>query len=76
MLATLRRKSRDNARTPMQWTDGPGAGFSGATPWIPVNANTSWLNAADQVDDPGSVYQYYRALDRAAAQHARRGHRR
>lgn len=58
----MRRKSRDNARTPMQWTGRPGAGFSDATPWIPVNPNHTWLNAADQLDDPGSVYHHYRAL--------------
>jgi oligo-1,6-glucosidase len=46
----------------MQWTDDPGAGFSEATPWIPLNPNHAWLNAASQVDDPGSIYQYYRAL--------------
>lgn len=62
VLAMLRRKSRDNARTPMQWTDRPGAGFSDATPWIPLNRNHTWLNAADQIEDPGSVYHHYRAL--------------
>ena len=62
VLATLRRKSRDNARTPMQWNDGPGAGFSDGTPWIPVNTNSTWLNAADQLQDDASVYHYYRAL--------------
>jgi oligo-1,6-glucosidase len=46
----------------MQWTDGPGAGFTNATPWIPVNPNHTWLNAAVQIKDPGSVYHYYRAL--------------
>jgi oligo-1,6-glucosidase len=62
VLATLRRKSRDNARTPMQWTNRPGAGFTNATPWIPVNPNHTWLNAAEQLEDPGSVYHYYRTL--------------
>jgi len=62
VLGALRRKSRDNARTPMQWTDQPGAGFSDATPWIPVNPNHTWLNAASQTADPSSVYGFYRAL--------------
>ncbi len=62
VLATLRRKSRDNARTPMQWTDQPGAGFSDGTPWIPVNPNHTWLNATDQIRDDTSVHHYYRAL--------------
>jgi oligo-1,6-glucosidase len=62
VLDALRRSGRDNARTPMQWTGEPGAGFSQATPWIPLNPNYAWLNAASQVGDPGSIYQYYRAL--------------
>jgi oligo-1,6-glucosidase len=71
VLETLRRKSRDNARTPMQWNGTPGAGFSDAVPWIPINPNHTRLNAASQVVDPGSIYNYYRALialrhDRAA----------
>jgi oligo-1,6-glucosidase len=61
-LDTLRHKSRDNARTPMQWTGGDGAGFSTAEPWIPVNPNHVWLNAAAQLDEPTSVYNFYRHL--------------
>jgi oligo-1,6-glucosidase len=64
VLAALRRQSRDNARTPMQWTDGPAAGFTTGTPWIPVNPNHAWLNAASQTADPHSVYGYYRNLIR------------
>jgi oligo-1,6-glucosidase len=62
VLATLRQKSRDNARTPMQWTSEAGAGFSAGTPWIPVNPNHAWLNAAAQAADPRSIYHYYRRL--------------
>ena len=62
VLQTLRRRSRDNARTPMQWDGAPGAGFSEAPPWIPVNPNHTWLNAASQTADPGSIYSFYRAL--------------
>ena len=62
VLATLRRKSRDNARTPMQWTARAGAGFTAGTPWIPVNPNHTRLNAAAQVDAEGSIYQHYQAL--------------
>ena len=64
VLAALRSKSRDNARTPMQWTAEESAGFSDVEPWIPVNPNTRWLNAAAQHDDPRSVYSYYRELIR------------
>ena len=62
VLAALRRRSRDNARTPMQWDGAPGAGFSDGPPWIPVNPNHTWLNAASQTADPGSIYSFYRAL--------------
>lgn len=54
--------SRDNARTPMQWTDGPNAGFTAGTPWLAVNPNYVSINAAAQVSDPDSVYSYYRKL--------------
>jgi len=62
VLDTLRHKSRDNARTPMQWTAAPGAGFSTGTPWIDVNPNHVRINAAAQRDDPRSIYHYYRRL--------------
>lgn len=62
VIEALRRSGRDNARTPMQWTAEPGAGFTTATPWIPINPNHVWLNAESQIDDPHSIYAYYRAL--------------
>ena len=64
VLESLRRTSRDNARTPMQWTGEPQAGFTTGTPWIEVNPNHTWLNAAAERDDPRSVYAHYRALIR------------
>jgi oligo-1,6-glucosidase len=62
VIDALRRSSRDNARTPMQWTGEPGAGFSASKPWIPPNPNHVWLNAESQGSDPNSIYAYYRAL--------------
>lgn len=62
VLAALRRMSRDNARTPMQWDDSPHAGFTSGTPWIPVNPNHTEVNAAAAVADPNSVYHHYRRL--------------
>ncbi len=53
---------RDNARTPMHWTDGPNAGFSTGTPWIVVNPNHAQINAAAQTGDPNSVFAHYRQL--------------
>ena len=62
VLAGLRAKSRDNARTPMCWSDAPQAGFSTGTPWLRVNPNYRSINAAAQVGDPDSVYAHYRRL--------------
>ena len=62
VLVALRRSGRDNARTPMQWTGEPGAGFSTSVPWIPVHPNHVWLNAEAQCGDTTSIYEYYRTL--------------
>ena len=62
VLAALRRMSRDNARTPMQWTAGSNAGFSSAEPWIGVNPNHRWINAEAERADPDSVFHHYRKL--------------
>ena len=62
MMARIHQHSRDNARTPMQWTDGPNAGFTTGTPWLGVNPNHTVINAAAQVDDPDSVFSHYRRL--------------
>ena len=62
ILAAVRARARDNARSPMQWDDSPNAGFTTGTPWFPVNPNYRSINAASQVDDPGSVFHHYRAL--------------
>ncbi|OKL54329.1 glucohydrolase [Bowdeniella nasicola] len=62
MLAGIARVNRDNARTPMQWSGEPGAGFSTGEPWIAVNPAAAYINAAAQVGKPGSVFEFYRAL--------------
>ena len=62
MLRLLHRHSRDNARTPMQWDGGTNAGFTSGTPWLAVNPNHTLINAAAQLDDPDSVFHFYRRL--------------
>jgi oligo-1,6-glucosidase len=62
VLRSLAAKSRDNARTPVQWDDSPHAGFTAGTPWLPVNPNYTQISAARQTGDPGSVFSHYRAL--------------
>jgi oligo-1,6-glucosidase len=62
VLAALRRMSRDNARTPVQWDDSPNAGFTTGTPWIAVNPDHVEWNAAAQRQDPHSVFAHHRRL--------------
>ena len=54
--------SRDNARTPVQWSDGENAGFTTGTPWLAVNPNYRTINAAAQLGDPDSLFHFYRRL--------------
>ena len=61
-LAAIHRMMRDNARTPMQWTDGPHAGFTSGTPWMMVNPNYTQINAASALADPDSVFYTYQKL--------------
>ena len=62
-MAVCRRHSRDNARTPMQWTGGKHAGFTSGTPWFPVNPNYRELNAeADAAAGERSVRRWYKRL--------------
>lgn len=62
MMDYLRCKSRDNARTPMQWNDKEQAGFTDATPWLAVNPNFKEINADQQIEDLDSVFSYYKKL--------------
>ncbi|KAJ4150923.1 hypothetical protein LMH87_011650 [Akanthomyces muscarius] len=63
------KKSRDNARTPMQWDDTPHGGFSTAKPWMRVHDNYPQVNAASQVQSPDSVYSAYREVLRKRKAH-------
>lgn len=62
MMEYLRKSSRDNARTPMQWDDTEHAGFTTGEPWIAVNPNCKYINAKVQMNNPASVYNYYQKL--------------
>lgn len=62
-LQNLSKMSRDNARTPMQWDASEQGGFTASSkPWLPVNPNYTQVNAAAEVSDPNSVYNFYRRL--------------
>lgn len=58
------KKSRDNARTPVQWSDAANAGFTGPNvkPWMSVNPDYVHVNAAAAVKDPNSTYHYWAAV--------------
>jgi oligo-1,6-glucosidase len=62
LLRAMARMSRDQGRTPVQWDDSPGAGFTAGTPWLAVNPDYPRVNAAAQVGDPDSVFEHYRRL--------------
>ncbi|WP_328890335.1 alpha-glucosidase [Streptomyces sp. NBC_00316] len=62
VLAALRARSRDNARTPMQWDASAHGGFTTGTPWIAVNPDHRTVNAKAQRADLDSVFHYYRRL--------------
>lgn len=62
MLRYLSCKSRDNARTPMQWDNKDNAGFTSAKPWFELNPNYTEINARGQIEDKDSVFSYYKKL--------------
>ena len=64
MFPKIAHKSRDNARTPMQWDASENAGFTAGTPWISVNPNYKKINVADQLRREDSVFNYYKKLIR------------
>ena len=61
-LEILAAKSRDNSRTPMQWSADVNAGFSEAEPWISVIDNYKEINAEKEMQDPDSIYSFYKKL--------------
>jgi oligo-1,6-glucosidase len=63
-LKVVHAKSRDNARTPVQWEASEHAGFTTSTPWIKVNPNYKEIHVAQAMSDPNSVFHYYRKLIR------------
>ena len=62
-LENLRKTSRDNSRTPMQWDDSANAGFTaGAKPWLAINQNYQTINARRSLADGNSIYAFYRRV--------------
>ncbi len=61
-LKAANARTRDHARTPMQWTNGENAGFTKGKPWLKINNNYRDINAESQVNDPHSVFAFYQTL--------------
>lgn len=62
ILKILQSKSRDNARTPMQWTAEEKAGFTTGQPWIPIGKSTKEINAEKALENENSIFYYYQKL--------------
>jgi alpha-glucosidase len=62
VLKLLARTSRDNSRTPMQWSADSNAGFTEGTPWLKVNPNFKKVNVANQLEDEQSILHFYKKL--------------
>jgi oligo-1,6-glucosidase len=62
LMKVVHAKSRDNARTPIQWDESPNAGFTSGTPWIKVNPNYKDINVQKALVDPNSIFHYYKKL--------------
>jgi len=62
IMEATHRISRDNARTPMQWSDSPNAGFTTGAPWIKVNLNYPDINVAHDLKDSNSIFCYYQKI--------------
>jgi len=62
ILDAINAKGRDNARTPMQWTDGENAGFSSQLPWIKLNQNYNEINIENDLNNSDSILNFYKTL--------------
>lgn len=62
VMESIYVKGRDNARTPMQWNNQKNAGFTTGTPWLKVNPNYPEINAKNALEDPNSIFYYYKEL--------------
>lgn len=68
-MAAIYAKSRDNARTPMQWNESKHAGFTTGEPWIGVNPNYREINVEEALRDKDSIFHYYKKLIQLRKQH-------
>ncbi len=69
VMESIWARGRDNARTPMQWSDEENAGFTSGIPWLPVNENYREIHAKKALEDPASIFYYYQKLIRLRKQY-------
>ncbi|MCL4267584.1 MAG: alpha-glucosidase [Anaerolineae bacterium] len=69
VISLIHAKSRDNARTPMQWDEGLNGGFTDGDPWIKMNPNYPEINVRQALADPNSIFYYYQQLIRLRQQY-------
>lgn len=69
IMQSIYIKSRDNARTPMQWDDSENAGFTSGTPWIKVNPNYKNINVNQALNDKNSIFYHYKKLIQLRKEH-------
>ncbi|MCM3782609.1 alpha-glucosidase [Neobacillus mesonae] len=69
LMKSIYERSRDNARTPMQWNDREHGGFTTGTPWIKLNPNYKNINVEEAISDPHSVFYYYKKLIQLRKEH-------
>jgi len=69
LLRAVHRQGRDNVRTPMQWSDDEHAGFTTGRPWLRLNPNYPRINADKALQDPNSIYYFYRMLIQIRREH-------
>ena len=62
IMDLIHKNSRDNARTPMQWSDDVYAGFGSAKPWININSNYKDINVKKETQNPNSILNFYKKL--------------
>ncbi|MFE8699249.1 alpha,alpha-phosphotrehalase [Cytobacillus sp. FJAT-54145] len=69
ILEILKQKSRDNARTPVQWSSNEHGGFTTGTPWIGVASNYKDINAENAMNDKDSIFYFYQKLIQLRKEH-------
>ncbi|MED4454807.1 alpha-glucosidase [Metabacillus fastidiosus] len=69
IMEIIWKNGRDNSRTPMQWTDEINAGFTTGKPWLPVNSNYCSINVKQSLQDPDSIYHYYKKMIELRKEH-------